>query len=162
MPPRLFIYSRWGPVALKVTGVKLKFLHINSFQHNRCLVSLSWTAFCIVRNYAQHLPAMDKINPVASKAWRKKWRPTPEFLPGWSHGQRWLAGYSPWSRTGWKDWAHTHTHTHTHTATKSELLLPFGALWPQLPAGLLQDFTETCKSPPWVSSPLGVHLPPFL
>ena len=23
---------------------------------------------------------------------------------------------------------HTHTHTHTHTATKSELLLPFGAL----------------------------------
>ena len=23
---------------------------------------------------------------------------------------------------------YTHTHTHTHTATKSELLLPFGAL----------------------------------
>ena len=23
---------------------------------------------------------------------------------------------------------HTHTHTHTHRATKSELLLPFGAL----------------------------------
>ena len=28
--------------------------------------------------------------------WRKKWRPTAVFLPGKSHGQRSLAGYSPW------------------------------------------------------------------
>ena len=28
--------------------------------------------------------------------WRKKWQPTPVFLPGKSHGQRSLAGYSPW------------------------------------------------------------------
>ena len=28
--------------------------------------------------------------------WRRKWRPTPEFLPGKSHGQRSLEGYSPW------------------------------------------------------------------
>ena len=28
--------------------------------------------------------------------WRKKWQPTPVFLPGKSHGQRRLAGYSPW------------------------------------------------------------------
>ena len=27
---------------------------------------------------------------------RKKWQPTPIFLPGKSHGQRSLAGYSPW------------------------------------------------------------------
>ena len=26
----------------------------------------------------------------------KKWQPTPIFLPGESHGQRSLAGYSPW------------------------------------------------------------------
>ena len=26
--------------------------------------------------------------------WRKKWQPTPIFLPGESHGQRSLAGYS--------------------------------------------------------------------
>ena len=29
--------------------------------------------------------------------WRKKWQPTPVFLPGESHGQRSLVGYSPWS-----------------------------------------------------------------
>ena len=30
--------------------------------------------------------------------WRKKWQPTPVFLPGESHSQRSLAGYSPWGR----------------------------------------------------------------
>ena len=28
--------------------------------------------------------------------WRMAWQPTPVFLPGKSHGQRSLAGYSPW------------------------------------------------------------------
>ena len=28
--------------------------------------------------------------------WRRKWQPTPEFLPGEFHGQRTLVGYSPW------------------------------------------------------------------
>jgi len=34
------------------------------------------------------------------KYWRRKWQPTPVFLPGESHGQRSLVGYSPWGRTG--------------------------------------------------------------
>ena len=29
--------------------------------------------------------------------WRRKWQPTPVFLPGKSQGQRNLADYSPWS-----------------------------------------------------------------
>ena len=28
--------------------------------------------------------------------WRRKWQPTPVFLPGESHGQRRLMGCSPW------------------------------------------------------------------
>ena len=28
--------------------------------------------------------------------WKRKWQHTPVFLPGISHGQRSLAGYSPW------------------------------------------------------------------
>ena len=27
---------------------------------------------------------------------RRKWQPAPVYLPGKSHGQRSLAGYSPW------------------------------------------------------------------
>ena len=30
--------------------------------------------------------------------WRRKWQPTPVFLPGKSHGWRSLLGYSPWGR----------------------------------------------------------------
>ena len=29
-------------------------------------------------------------------AWRRKWQPTPVFLPGKSHGQQSLMGYIPW------------------------------------------------------------------
>ena len=31
--------------------------------------------------------------------WSRKWQPTPGFFPGESHGQRSLAGYSPWGQT---------------------------------------------------------------
>ena len=33
--------------------------------------------------------------------WRMKWQPTPVFWPGEFHGQRNLAGYSPWSLKEW-------------------------------------------------------------
>ena len=29
-------------------------------------------------------------------SWRRKWQPAPVVLPGKSHGQRSLVGYSPW------------------------------------------------------------------
>ena len=29
--------------------------------------------------------------------WKRKWQPTPVFLPGKSQGQGSLAGYSPWA-----------------------------------------------------------------
>ena len=35
-------------------------------------------------------------------AWRRKWQSTPVLLPGKSHGQRRLVGYSPWGRK-WSD-----------------------------------------------------------
>jgi len=31
--------------------------------------------------------------------WRRKWQPTPVFLPGESHGRRSLVGCRPWGRT---------------------------------------------------------------
>ena len=36
------------------------------------------------------------IDPRQETPWRRKLQPTPGFLPGESHGQRSLAGYSPW------------------------------------------------------------------
>ena len=44
------------------------------------------------------LPAyrIPRFNPWVGKIpWRKEWLPTPVFLPGESHRQRSLVGYSP-------------------------------------------------------------------
>ena len=38
---------------------------------------------------------------VSSTPWRREWQPTPVFLPGESHGQRSLVGYSLWGHKGW-------------------------------------------------------------
>ena len=38
-----------------------------------------------------------RLDPwVAKSPWRRKWKPTPVFLPGKSHAQRCLVGCSPW------------------------------------------------------------------
>ena len=43
-------------------------------------------------------------------SWRRQWQPTSVFLPGKSHGQRSLAGYSPWGSQRVKhDWVTEHT-----------------------------------------------------
>ena len=41
-----------------------------------------------------------RLDPwVGKTSWRREWLPTPVFLAGKSHGQRSLAGYSPWGNT---------------------------------------------------------------
>ena len=42
--------------------------------------------------------------------WRKKWQPTPVFLPGEFHGQRSLVGSSPWGCKELDMIEHTHKH----------------------------------------------------
>ena len=47
---------------------------------------------CQCRRHRAH-----EFNPWVRKIpWRRKWQPAPIFLPGKSHGQRSLEGYSPW------------------------------------------------------------------
>ena len=65
-----------------------------SFEDTRTVswVGLSWLSgkelTCQCRRH--------RFNPwVRTIPWRKKWQPTPVFLPGEFHGQRSLAGYSP-------------------------------------------------------------------
>ena len=48
--------------------------------------------------------------------WRRAWRPTPVFLPGESHGQKSLAGYSPWGHRESDTTEHTHV-TIQHTVS---------------------------------------------
>ena len=47
--------------------------------------------------------------------WRRKWQPTPVFLPGEFHEQRSLAGYSPWgSQRVRHDWVRKDTIKSIH------------------------------------------------
>ena len=78
-----------------------------------------------VAQMVKNPPAMWETR-VGSLGWgdplEKQWQPTPVFLPGESHGQRRLVGYSP---SGCKDVDTTElrlstqhaqaTHSHTHT-----------------------------------------------
>ena len=49
--------------------------------------------------------------------------PTPVFLPGESHGQRSLLGYSPWGRIE-SDTTECLKHTHTHIHTRTPIFKP--------------------------------------
>ena len=42
--------------------------------------------------------------------WNRKWQPTAVFLPGGSHGQRSLVGYSPWGHKELVTTEYTHMH----------------------------------------------------
>ena len=59
--------------------------------------------------------------------WRRAWPPTPVFLPGESHGQRSLVGYSPWAAKSW-----VRLNTQTQTATQG---LAVNLWWKALPLG---------------------------
>ena len=61
----------------------------------------------------KNLPVMwdPGFNPRVGKIpWRRNWQPTPALLPGETHRQRSLMGYSPWSH---KEWNTTEQLTHT-------------------------------------------------
>ena len=55
------------------------------------------------------------FNPWIRKIpWRRKWQPTPVFLPGKFHWRRSLVGYSSWGRkeSDMTEWLHFHFHTY--------------------------------------------------
>ena len=57
-----------------------------------------------------HLPSQQVWVPRKLHTGRRKWQPTPVFLPGESHGWRNLVGYSPWGCKEWDtiEWFHFH------------------------------------------------------
>ena len=49
-----------------------------------------WQRVCLPSRRCRVSPWVGKI------PWRRKWQPTPVFLPGKFYGQKSLVGYSPW------------------------------------------------------------------
>ena len=53
----------------------------------------------LVAQMVKDLPAVQETrfsSCIGKFPWRTEWQPTPVLLPGESHGQRSLVGYSPW------------------------------------------------------------------
>ena len=53
----------------------------------------------LVAQMVKSLPVMRETrvrSPGQKIPWRRKWKPSPVFLPGKSHERRSLTGYSPW------------------------------------------------------------------
>ena len=64
----------------------------------QALPKLTGSEASLVAQTVKNLPTIQKtwVQPTVGKIpWRRKWQPTPIFLPGKSHGQRKLVGYSP-------------------------------------------------------------------
>ena len=72
------------------------------------------------------------FNPLLRKIlWRRKWKPTPTFLPGASRGQRSITwteapgtGFSPWGCKELDMTEHTHTHVHIHIKSSVDYMRP--------------------------------------
>ena len=50
----------------------------------------------MVKNPPANVGDRDLIPEVGKIPWRRKWQPTPVFVPGKSHEQKSLVGYGPW------------------------------------------------------------------
>ena len=68
-----------------------------------CLENHHHTSSCSCRALRKHSVWMDslyfKLMGVQRPDWRRKWQPTPVFLPGESHGRGSLVGCRLWGRT---------------------------------------------------------------
>ena len=89
------IHSSWtsefcswllGPYSDHFTFLTLSFLTIKSLEQLRCTPTRGFPGGAVVKE-----PTCQ-----CRKCKSRKWQPTPVFLPEKSHGQRSLAGYSPW------------------------------------------------------------------
>ena len=65
--------------------------------------------------------------------WRRKWHSTPVFLPGKSHGQRNLVGYSKWGQKESDTTEQLNTHSSVRCSVESDSLQPCGLEHTRLP-----------------------------
>ena len=98
----------------------------------RCLRGAHFPGDSVAKNLQSRRSRFDPW--IRKIPWRWEWQPNPVFLPGKSHGQRSLEGYSPWSHKESDTTEHTHTHTHLLNVSvkfvTALLLFDVLAFWP--------------------------------
>ena len=96
------LYFIWQPPLTYIPSFSTSVCPRVGRKRKKCLLSVCYVwaqyitsviSFKLYNNPMGYiLPFHLKVNSI----WRRKWQPTPVFLPGKVHGQRSLAGCSPW------------------------------------------------------------------
>ena len=100
---RLFLYCRINTyLSLLATHIYMiiynPFRIIHFYFWGQCS-SFIWLPRCLSSKESTCWYRRPRFNPWLGKIpWRREWLPIPVFLPGESHGQRSLVGYSSWGR----------------------------------------------------------------
>ena len=141
------------------TGLNIYFMvPIPCVSHNHKFVHI---------NYIIYIWCIKFLPCTLIEFWRRKWQPTPVFLPGEFLGQRSFTGYSPWGCRVGHDWAPygfiisipemTPPHTQIHALRwDSNLHIQFSvkrmwSLWAFLTRLVMKIFCQNlCLN--WVSS----------
>ena len=95
----LDLYRKWQTFLIRK---KVQMNVLSMFYH--IVANLSFHSLFLKSLFGHHMAQTVKNPPalqencvwVGKIPWRREWLLTPVFLPGDSHGQRSLAGYSPW------------------------------------------------------------------
>ena len=120
------VFSAFFVLILSMVFWKIAFFNSDEFKFTRCLlvwlmllvISKSSLGSSLVAQTVKRLPTMPtiwetRVQSLGRKiSWRRKWQPSPVFLPGKSHGLWNLVGYSPWGRkeSDTTEWLHSLTH----------------------------------------------------
>ena len=94
---------------VKKQQLELDMEHLTSSKLGEEYVKAGMLSPCLFNLYAEYIMQNVQLNEsqagikivrrnINNQIWRRKWQPTPIFLPGKPHGQRSLVGYSPWGR----------------------------------------------------------------
>ena len=92
-------------------SVNISFMYVgapvfSAYIFNNCYTFLlGWSLYYCIMSFSVHLRLflllfLDclQFSKWYSTYWRRRWQPTPVFLPGELHGRRSLASYSSWDR----------------------------------------------------------------
>ena len=112
-------YSCWSSTTLEGVHGGMRHSVLQGIWWDRSLDSWMFlgTDFMI----SLHLPGFSSW--IGTIPWRRKWQSTPVLLPGESHGQRSLVGYSPWGLN--KSDMTERLHFHFYLLISREALNPF-------------------------------------
>ena len=76
-------------------GIKIARRNINNLKYAEATTLMGFPGSSAVKASAFNAGDPGSIPGLGRFPWRRKWQPIPVFLPGESHGQRSLVGYSP-------------------------------------------------------------------